>query len=147
MTKKTGRPAKMTPESKAILLKALGLGISEEDSAKLVGVSRATVRREALADKDFAQDKKGAVVAGKMRLLRRITAASREAWTAAAWLLERRFPQEFGRRTPDTLTAEEVAEMAADLVGLAMQFVPKDKHAAFRERVRERFAGRARKKR
>jgi hypothetical protein len=136
MTKKPGRPAKLNDDAKATLIRALGLGISEADAARIVAVSPRTVRREAEADANFAQDKKRATIAGKMRLLQRITDASEQHWQAAAWLLERRFWKEFARRRPDALTPEEVAALAADLVAVALRFIPEESRQAFREAVR-----------
>jgi hypothetical protein len=141
MNKKPGRPAKLNDDAKATLIRALGLGISEADAARIVAVSPRTVRREAKADANFAQDKKRATIAGKMRLLQRITDASEQHWQAAAWLLERRFWKEFARRRPDAITPEELAEKAASLVGLALAYISRDQHQAFRDAARALLKG------
>jgi hypothetical protein len=58
-------------------------------------------------------------------------------WQADAWHLERRYPQEFGRRRPDSYSAEDIAELGFQVGRLALEFIPAERRAEFSARVRE----------
>jgi hypothetical protein len=109
---------KLTPEVVALFTTSIRAGASLDTAAKYVGVAQGTMRkwlsegRNALqragspeeADPKyrdqvaFVVEVDEALSEFKINLTGTILVAGREQWQANAWLLERRFPDEFGRR-------------------------------------------------
>jgi hypothetical protein len=78
---------------------------------------------------NFYRGCKKAVTEGKMRLNQRIwAAASRGNWKAAAWMLERKWPNEYGKRTHVT-----IEESTGDLVKDAMNMDPAERRRQLAE--------------
>ncbi len=134
MKRGMGRPSKLTPETREIIVRGIKEGLTYEQSAKLAGVNTSTLHRwkaKGEASKsgkfcDFSHDIKRANVEARAIHLQIIANASagghvvqevREVrdsngnltkriitarqlppdWKASAWILERRFPSEFGK--------------------------------------------------
>ncbi len=132
---KPGPKPTTTPEALAAYLSALGAGLAEAEALTLAGLSRGAVQRARRSDPEFDHSKKRAVAEGKHALLQRIQAASATVWQAAAWLLERKWPQEFARRHPDSYAAEQFVSFAVALSDIARRFVPDDQHAHYNAAV------------
>lgn len=116
-----GRKAKLNKQSHATFMQALDFGMSVENAAKLIGVSRRTVydwigrgehakktdsRRP--ADKPyiaFADDYKKAQVVGEFRALSVIR--NDPSWQSKAWWLERSHPQTWALTSQIEKVAEE----------------------------------------
>ena len=98
-----GRPCKLTPETQKAICDALRAGATHRMAADFAGVDVATMQRW-LADprspfREFREAVKGAEAKGDVGALAVIRqAATNGTWQAAAWLLERRHPAEYGRR-------------------------------------------------
>lgn len=93
---KGGRPTKLTPAVRGVILEALRDGMPRELTAHLVGVARSTLG-EWLRSPRFADavaQAEAEMVHDALEAIRR--AAESGTWQAAAWLLERRYPQRFG---------------------------------------------------
>lgn len=91
-----GRPRKLAdklPREKIYAI--LSIGGSRTDAAKSLGVSMVTMQSEAKRDPEFLRGMEKAEAQGKLELLRKIKGAA--PWQAAAWMLERKYPQEFAR--------------------------------------------------
>jgi len=90
-------------------------GNANKDACSFVGISEATFyswivsAEEILAGKkrkskknviylEFLESLKGAEAKFRAFHVGNINAASKKEWTASAWMLERRYPKEFGRR-------------------------------------------------
>jgi len=80
------------------LLASLRLGATHRIAAQCAGIGVSTMR-DWLRDKPmFADAVREAEAYGAVLMLERITAAANEGtWQAAAWLLERRYPDMYGR--------------------------------------------------
>lgn len=89
-----------TPERVEAVITALVGGASQSAAAAAAGVHIQTLERWIEADADFRLLIEGAEAKCQERALDQIRAAAEEPrfWTAAAWLLERRWPQVFARR-------------------------------------------------
>jgi transposase len=72
----------------------LSQGVSVVELCDVLGISRATYYRHLKADEDFAHQVRRARALVSVDLLRVIQEA--RDWRAAAWLLERRYPDEWG---------------------------------------------------
>ena len=123
-----GRPSKLTPEVEARIVEAVELGATWEKAAEAAGVGASTLRewrQRGEADEApfaaFLAALKRAEAEGVARALRTIRQAAESGqWTAAAWLLERRYPADYGRRTevavearlPDSGVAELLRKLA-----------------------------------
>ncbi len=104
----TGRPSKLTPELQERLVALIRAGNYVETAVLLVGLSKQTFYewlrkgREQKRGKyaAFADAIERAAAEADERDLRRIDeAADKGVWQAAAWRLERRRPDQFGRVT------------------------------------------------
>lgn len=91
------------------------MGLSRHRAAAVIGCSPATIGYALSRDPDFAADMRRAEVQQEVALLKRVEDASKVLvhWRAAAWLLERRHPDRYGRRRPGTMTPEQVATVVA----------------------------------
>lgn len=115
---KMGRRTKLTPKLSAELLDYIRDGNTDHDSARLVGLSPASLcgwtkrgREEGEGIFfDFLKDyekAKAEAVAASVAIIRR---AAVDKWQAAAWWLERRYPKEWA---PTQKTADVTVQLAA----------------------------------
>ena len=126
-----GRPSKLTPAVAARIVEAVELGATWERAADAAGVGASTLglwRRKGEAGEvpyvTFLLALKRAEGAGVERALRVIRkAAEGGAWQASAWLLERRYPADYGRRSEVAVSAR-VAESDAAIVAALRSFAP-----------------------
>ena len=131
-----GRPLKLTPETQARIVEAVELGATWERAADAAGVGASTLglwRRKGEAGEvpyvTFLLALKRAEGAGVERALRVIRkAAEGGAWQASAWLLERRYPADYGRRSEVSVQASAsqaaVATSDAAIVTALRSFAP-----------------------
>ncbi len=104
MRGKPGRPSKFNPELLDTICKGVRLGLSYERAAENAGVGRTILHRwmtaEAAGDLRFRGVTDALAKAraeGETRLLARVIKAGEEDWRAAAWILERRHPEQYAR--------------------------------------------------
>lgn len=74
-------------------------GLSFKDSAILSHITEETFYQWKNNKPEFSESLKNAESKFKETLLDTIKKASHESWQAAAWLLERKYHEEFGQRT------------------------------------------------
>lgn len=105
--KPIGRPTKLTAETQEAIIKAIKAGATHETAAMSAGISRTTfydwkAKGEAGEEEftDFSDALKIAEAQGTIKLLERIQIASEDPklWPAAAWILERRYPEIYGKQ-------------------------------------------------
>jgi hypothetical protein len=102
-----GRPLLLTPELQRRLCGSVRTGVPMSTSCQLVGVDYSTVRRWLGLGKkenegvfhDFYLAFTRAKAVAERRLVKTIVTAGPEDWKAAAWLLERRHPDKYGKTT------------------------------------------------
>lgn len=130
------RPCKLTPEVAERICEAIRLGATYDLAAAHGGVDASTLRRW-LADERpefsaFCGALKAAEAAGVVVSLHRIQAAAAGgAWQAAAWLLERRHPESYGRRRLEMSGPEGApVEMSARVVLVPAMAASSDEWAA-----------------
>lgn len=112
--KQTGRPTKLTDEVETDFLTALAQGSYIETACNFAGVARDTYygwmeRARKAREKggkltvaeqrlvDFSDNVKNVLARSEMGDLKRIKVAAESQWQAAAWRLERRYPERWGR--------------------------------------------------
>lgn len=108
------------------LLQGVRLGLNYTDAAALAGICRKTFynwtekakKNEKGKYGKFFEELKKALVLGKAKHLKNIQdAGDNGTWQASAWLLERRYPEEFGlNRMSDKTTAKEKAKEIQEAV-------------------------------
>jgi transposase len=101
-----GRPSSLTPELHARIVEMLASGAYLPVALRAVGVprqtfaawlARGTSERESDAPfRDLKEAVEHAETEAECQLVAEIAAAARDSWEAAAWLLERRWPERWG---------------------------------------------------
>lgn len=103
---KPGRPTKLTPELQASVVEAIRAGNYVETAAAFAGIDKTTLydwlRQGATAGSgpyhEFSHAVKAAQAAAEVRDVMLIGKAAATQWQAAAWRLERKFPDRWGRK-------------------------------------------------
>jgi hypothetical protein len=98
---------------RAKIIGMLSMGCSRRMAARQVGCAPSTITRTADRDEEFREEVAEAESQSDIRALRLIrnTAQQERYWRVAAWILERRNPEEYGRRAPHTFTGTQVTEL------------------------------------
>ena len=104
-----GAPTKLTEETAKIILEVIGQGAYLRTACQAAGISEDSLilwRKKGEAGEEpyhgFSVALKQAEANNVTRRLARIEAAAIEGnWTADAWYLERRYPDEWGRRVQE----------------------------------------------
>jgi len=122
------RPTKYTPETANRVLEGIRLGMTWRHAAAYAGVSVLTIRRWCQRYADFGrqlEEAEGHAVAANMERIRQ--AALNGDWRASAWILERRWPEDYGarQRVDQTITVDvrKAAEKAAAELGVPVDVV------------------------
>ena len=93
------RPTKYTPETARKVLDAIRMGASYEIAAKYAGITADTLANWRARYSDFSVELATAEGAAAVGWLAKIEKAANEGtWQAAAWKLERRYPEQYGRQ-------------------------------------------------
>lgn len=131
-----GRPSKLTPATQQRIVTAIAAGNTREMAAAYAGIHRATLFAWIAAGekasrgrfRDFSDALKKAEAQAVVTSVAIIRRAASESWQAAAWWLERRYPDEWGRKdrvTLEHLLSQEVERMAGEL-GLSKEDILAD---------------------
>jgi hypothetical protein len=106
----------------------LRLGCSRRMAAEMVGCHHTTITRTAQRHPEFARLLADAESAVDIAALERIQKAGEENknWRAAAWVLERRHPEEFGRRTPHAFCGDQIMALLSRIFAFTIPVVPKE---------------------
>jgi len=95
-----GRPTKFTPETRALVTKLLQEGCTRKMAAKIAGIGYSTfmkwLQSSGLEYMEFRQACEASEAAFQREQIRGILDS--KDWKAKAWVLERMFPDEFGKR-------------------------------------------------
>ncbi len=94
----TGRPRALNDAKRSEIIQLIADGLGLEHAARHVGCSIRTIRREMKRDPDFGNELRRSEKYAQLNPLGAIQHAIRRNWRAAAWLLERLFPERFARQ-------------------------------------------------
>ena len=114
---------------RAKILALLEMGCSRRMAAKQVACAPSTITRTAQREPEFAKQLADAEGQADVRALRLLTHTAQQEryWRVAAWLLERRNPEEYGRRPPHTFTPEQVMKLLLRGMESVVAVIPDDK--------------------
>lgn len=129
---RNGRPVKLTPELQNEICKVIRAGNYIETAAAFAGVSKQTLYnwmrkgRQAKSGKyrEFLDAVKKALAESEVRDVMIIAKAAEENWQAAAWRLERKFPDRWGRKDRIDANLEHsgnITHRHIDLSSLSME--------------------------
>lgn len=85
---------KDTPEMRGEILELVASGLSRDDACEAAGIHRSSLYRW-LEYETFATQLTQAERRNKLRCMTLVQAAGKTNWKAAAWWLERKYPEEF----------------------------------------------------
>lgn len=113
------RPTKRTPEREGLLLEAIRAGATRKAAALHAGIDEATLYRWMERNASFASLLTRAEGESEVALVGIIRKAAELDWRAAAHLLERRWPETWGRRDRvDVTIMRREAERIAQELGI-----------------------------
>ena len=124
---------------KQIICSLLAAGASRSAAARHVGCATCTIYREAQRDEGFRAKLEKAEADFEVVLVTRIgeAARSKTQWRAAAWLLERRCPEQFRLRNPKLLTPAELQIAISQVVEVLTQSLEESKQTEILQRIAE----------
>lgn len=137
MTRKERSPA-LDEAKRREILAILSVGCPRSTAARYVGCAPSTLLQTARRDPEFAEQLRHAENRAELEYMRNIQNAARDPkyWRAAAWVLERRNPSEYGHRPVETLTVAQVGQL---LQQLAEFLVPRLPESSLRQQVVKEF--------
>lgn len=121
-----GRPYVLNAAQRNEILDLLKRGCSRRSVARRIGCSPNTITRTADRDPDFARQLASAESDLELRFHDSINNAAESGryWRAAAWSLERRFPDLFAPRSPDVVTVQQIATLIANIAQIIEEEIP-----------------------
>jgi hypothetical protein len=121
------------------ILALLANGSSRRVAARIAGCSHSTIVRTAQRDPEFAAELDAAEHKCEIEALRQIRTAAQNGryWRAAAWLLERRNPRDYARRSPTTLSEEDAAHLAMRVAEPIVYEMTDEQFDRFQDRLYE----------
>ena len=106
------RKTKLTDELSKKICAFIASGATNEDACKLTGIGESSFYDWIKRFPEFSEAVKKASVDFKRAHILKI--AMDESWQSSAWLLERRFPEEYGKRIPLELTGKDGGPVEVD---------------------------------
>jgi hypothetical protein len=129
-----GRRRTLDRNKKTQLANFIARGATVGEAAAAFGVSIRTVQREARRDPDFDQQLRGAQAATPDPL-HIMESAARTHWRAAAWLLERTDPENYGRRAANSCSPFHFEQALLTVLEATLEMTAPDQHAAVYKHV------------
>ena len=103
----------------------LAVGGSRRTAARYVGCAASTIRNTAKRDEDFMRAILQAESKHEVLHLSYINSAAKDGryWRAAAWALERKYPNRWAQRDPRQFTLEQVFDLLAQFANVVLEYV------------------------
>lgn len=116
--KKPGRPKVLDEEMQKTVCGAIGIGCSRRTAADYAGCSVKLIRRTEKKLPAFAARLAKSKVLCEVNALKQLSMAVKEErnWRVGTWLLERRYPDRYGRRKPHSASPRLVAAVMNQLI-------------------------------
>lgn len=132
---KIGRPRALDEGKRREVCAFLAAGASLKQAAEYVGCSLSTLKRENQRDKEFRERTRRATATAQLIPLQAMRQAVQSHWRAAAWMLERSDPENFGRQDARHFGAKELRALRRDLLDI---FNDEIEHPLLRDRIAKR---------
>jgi hypothetical protein len=118
----------LTEHQRTQICEMLASGGSYEMAADGCGVTLEMIQKEESFDPLFKEFTSHAVLRSEVNLLRNVVGAASDSkqWRAAAWLLERLYPDRYARRKPNTLSLKDHGQRVQQLSDFIKSVVPED---------------------
>ena len=112
-----GRKPLLDEVKRGEICEILAIGGTRTLAARYVGCSLDTIARTAERDRAFAKQLRKASVECEIRCLRSLQNAAQDPtqWRAAAWTLERLYPERYARRVHGAVTHEQLRQVIGRL--------------------------------
>ncbi len=136
---RVGRPPVLDEGKRREILALLSVGCSMSMAAEYVGCVPDTIQNTAKRDPKFAERLVQAKCNAELGLVRNIRNAAKKEqyWRAAAWALERNFPEKYGRRGPDVITLEQIGLLLSRFSAIVAEQVPERGRKALLKKLHE----------
>jgi hypothetical protein len=123
----------LTPDKQVIVIALLSLGFSRRTAARHVGCTHTTIARAAERHPHFAFQIADAEMRADFGALKQVREASKQDkyWRAAAWFLERRLPDEFGRRPAHSFSGDQVMAILAEVFSYTIAVLPESEKECY----------------
>ena len=123
---KRGRRPVLDDKKRGQILAILSVGCSQNMAAQYVGCAVSTIQRTAERDPTFAKSLREARGNAEIGLVKNIRNAAKKEqyWRAAAWALERGFPEKYARRGPDVITIEQIGLLLTKFSEIIVRDLP-----------------------
>lgn len=115
-----GRSKKSKQVIEAVLAN-LREGLTKEVACTQAGISRITFYKWCEADPDLAEEAQAAVDCSQAILIKAVTSAAFTDWRAAAWMLERRYPEHFAAKRDVELNVNNKSDGSDIVVSMIAQ--------------------------
>ena len=135
---KRGRRPVLDQYKKREILAIISMGHSRRTAARYVGCAPSTIANTAERDAAFARGLRQAELKSEIDNMKNIQEAAKKAqyWRAAAWILERRNPEDFAPKNPNALTIDDLRQLLAEFVQIIMEEITV---ARYRNRLLKRL--------
>ncbi len=135
---KRGRKPVLDEIKKGQIIAMLAVGCSRRTAAKFIGCDVKTIANTAEREPAFAERLRQTENSQEYTHLKNIQDAAKQDkyWRAAAWVLERRFPDDYGRRGPHVVTVNQIRELLARFAEIIVEEVPVPE---YRKNILKRF--------
>ncbi len=132
----SGRQSALDAVKRGQICAILAVGGSRATAARYVKCAVSTIRRTAERDAAFAAEIERAEANLEVIHLSNIQRISKRAWHASAWVLERVYPERYGRRAPDTVPVEQLQDLLHRFNEMLLEEIADE---PFRERILARL--------
>ncbi len=132
-----GRPPVLDEAKRKRIIALLANGSSRRIAAHYVGCAQSTITRTALRDPQFAAELAHAERNAEIEALHNLRKAAQNEryWRAAAWLLERRNPEDFAERQPNAATEEQVRQAVVALADVVLEGLSEERYHEILQRL------------
>jgi hypothetical protein len=112
---------KVTEEVQTQICAMVGVGCSLRTASKLAGCPESTVRSKLRSNRAFAARLRKAEQHRELVCLRHVQLAGQKNWRAAAWLLERANPVDYGPPKPEVMKPHQVDRILKQFAEIIMK--------------------------
>jgi hypothetical protein len=121
-----GRPRILDDAKRREICALLSAGLEFHETARYVGCTPRTIRREISRNAVFRREVHDALLVARVAPEKLLRQAAGRNWRAAAWLLERTDPVAYSRRAPAGCSLEDLDAILRWLIEIALTAVEED---------------------